>query len=182
MRQFRQGGGLQELAQMIAIERRNAAPPTMVAGLARGDWREIQDLGMNRYYSTTVIVPDEHASDGAAVRLDGANKAWVVQVKLHSLPQDGQWNLYAAVRADTAGAAADADALHLGSAPPMGRFTKVTAGELADGDYHFIKVPGGPFRYNPDEGAVTYLHGGGGAGVKYIYVDRFVAVRSDARQ
>lgn len=177
IRQFRQDGRMDELAAILAIERKNPAPPAMVKNLPASDWREIQDLGINRYYKTTVIVADEKASDGAAARLNGDNEAWVIQVKRHLIPEEGEWEVYAEVRVEAEGAA-DADtALCVGFAPPMNSFTQVPFGDVKGDGYHVVKVPGGPFRYDGDDGAISYIKGLKSSKIKYIYVDRFFMVR-----
>ncbi len=177
--EYRQGGSIQELHRLILLKRTAPRTPSIVRGLPRRDWRTIQDLGIIRYYPDTVIVRDPAASDGTAVRIGGGQQAWVIQYHLDNLPEKGLWNLYVAVRADAGKARSGDVAMAVGSAPPMDRFLDVTVGQLKKGGYRWIKIPGGPFRYNPipSEGAVAYIHGIPNSKVKYIYVDRFVEIR-----
>jgi hypothetical protein len=176
--QYRQGGGVAELRDLIQVERKTSTPPPVVKGLAPADWKEIQDLGFNRYYKSTIIVPDAAASDGAAARLDGKSGAWVIQAKLHLVPEEGLWDIYAEVRVEAEDAADSDGALAIGSAPPMNRFTTVPYREVKGDGYHLVKVPGGPFRYDQGDGAITYLRGAESKKVKYVYVDRFIMVRA----
>ena len=192
IKQYRQGGTMQELAEIMAIERKDSAAPALVKDLPKENWREIQDLGFNRYYKNTVIVPDNSASDGATARLEGGKPPWVVQLKLHKLPEEGLWDIYADVRVEANPGATleDTDvALAIGSAPPMGRFTEITAGTLrrngpeSTASFQLVKAPGGPFRYHQGDGHIIYIRGvspakGKENKVKYIYVDRFIAVRA----
>lgn len=175
--EYRQGGKMPELAAIMDIERKTPAPPAMVQNLPASDWREIQDLGINRYYKPTVIVADPQASDGAAARLDGNSEGWVIQVKRHLVPEEGQWDIYAEVRVDAEGLADENNVLAVGSAPPMNRFTPVPCRQVKGEGYHVVKVPGGPFRYSGDDGAISYIRGVKSAKVKHIYVDRFFMVR-----
>ena len=177
--QYRQGGkNMDELAAIMDIERKDSAPPAMVKNLPASSWIEIQDLGINRYYKPTIIVADAQASDGAAARLNGNSPAWVIQVKRHLVPEEGEWDIYAEVRVDAEGASDEDIALAIGSAPPMSRFTNIPYKNVKGEGYHVVKVPGGPFRYSGDEQSISYIRGPKSDKIKYIYVDRFFMVRS----
>lgn len=179
IRQYRQGGqNMDELAAIMDIERGDSAPPALVKNLPATDWIEIQDLGINRYYKPTIIVADDKASDGAAARLNGDSEAWVIQVKRHLVPEEGQWDIYAEVRVDAEGAGDEDTALCIGYAPPMSRFSKIPYKAVKGEGYHLVKVPGGPFRYSPDDADITYIKGPKSKKIKYIYVDRFIMVRA----
>jgi len=174
--QFRQGGNMKELANIIAIDRQPSKPPELVRGLPDSDWREVQDIGFNRYVGS--IEADPAASDGAAARVNGHDGGWWIQLKHHKLPEEGLWDIYAEVRVDEEpGAAVEDFGLGLGSAPPMNLCKNIKIGDLKKGAYQLIKAPGGPFRYNPDDGAISYIRGGSKK-VKYINVDRFILVRA----
>lgn len=175
--EYRQGGGMKELAGIIAIDLKDAPPPELVRGMPRSDWRVVQDLGLNRYDDAT-IVADSAASDGAAARLNGNETGWLIQLKHHKLPENGLWRIYADVRVDAPDAGANDVALAIGSAPSMSNYLNVRMGELKSGDYRLIEVPGGPFHYDQDGQVVSYVRGGGSKNIKYIYVDRFILVRA----
>jgi hypothetical protein len=175
--QYGQGSPMANLPGFLAIERHDAAIPKIAENLPPGDWVEFQDYGINRYSKETLLVADAEASDGAAARLEGGVKAWFLQLEQGKLPEEGLWDVYAMVKAD-ADSAADSDvALVVGGAPPFNNFTKVTWGELKDGKYHAVKVPKGPFRWNPDEDHSFYIHGDS-KNIKGIYLDRFVLIRA----
>ncbi|HUW28385.1 MAG TPA: DUF4838 domain-containing protein [Sulfuriferula sp.] len=174
--QYRQGGNIQELEELLAVERHTPAVPAMVRDLPGSDWRDFQDLSFNRYESAQ-IVQDKAASDGAAARMKGDSSTWAVQFKLDKLPKEGQWELYASIRTDAA-ANHDKDVgAKVGYSPPMGLFNPGLIGNLNDGQYHLIKVPGGPFRYDTDQGKGIYVQAPSAKYVKYVYVDRLIAVR-----
>ena len=178
--EYRQSGSIKELLRLIKLKRTTPRIPKIVRNLPKRDWMTIQDLGITRYWDTA-IVSDPAASDGTAIRIRGNQQAWVIQYRLDNLPK-GRWNLYAAVRVDTASyqdAAKGDVALMVGSSPPMNRYVNVTVGELKKGAYQLIKVPGSPFSYNPvpSAGRSAWIHGIGNSKIKYIYVDRFVAIR-----
>ncbi len=177
VRQYRQGGGLPELAELLAVERRTAEVPELARSLPKSDWVDFQDLSFNRYESAR-IVQDAAASDGAAIRMNGASSTWAVQFKLDKLPKQGDWDLYASVRVDAEGAQDKDIGARVGFSPPMGLFNTSPVGALGGGRYQWIKVPGGPFRYDPDHGKGVYIQGPGGKSVKYVYVDRLIAVRA----
>jgi hypothetical protein len=101
--QYRQDGTMDELAGMIAIERKDSTPPDLVRDLPKTDWKEVQEIGFNRYYDKTVVIADPAASDGATARMDGSEGAPLIQLKHHKLPEEGLWDIYADVRVDTDG-------------------------------------------------------------------------------
>lgn len=51
-----------------------------------------------------------------------------------------------------------------------------TVGELGDGAYHWIKVPGSPMAYAQGDEHLMYVQPRSGM-KKYIYIDRVVAIR-----
>jgi len=174
--QYRQSGGMPELAELFAVERRTADVPEIVRNLPATAWRVFQDISVNRYDSAR-IVQDGMASDAAAARMNGDSSTWAVQFKLDKLPKEGQWELYADVRVDAEAGHTQEDGLRVGAYPPMGSFTAVSVGALSDGHYHPIKIPGGPFHYDPDQGKGVYVQAVSQKYLKYVYVDRLIAVQ-----
>jgi hypothetical protein len=174
IRMYKQNGTLKDLQTMLAIERKPAAKPDIVKGLPDEDWREYSDLTINRYGS--FIVPDELASDGAALMLPGKSGGWIAQFRRYKLPKEGKWDVYAAVRIDRGNAAENVKALNIGISPPMGRAKPVTVGDLADGQYHWIKIIGSPMTYEQGDEHLLYFQPIKGA-VENTYVDRVVAIR-----
>ncbi|PKO49646.1 MAG: DUF4838 domain-containing protein, partial [Betaproteobacteria bacterium HGW-Betaproteobacteria-21] len=174
--QYRQDGKLEELASLIAIERRTAPIPDFVSGAAGTDWVEFQDLGFNRYYDAP-IVQDAAASDGAAVRMSGKSAAWSVQFKLDKLPAEGRWDLYMAIRADAGAGDLAKTAVQVGSHPPMNRFVAVPLDGLAKGTYQYVKVPGGPFVREVNHEKGVHVQAVPAAGAEHVFVDRLIAVR-----
>ena len=175
VREYIQGGNLKELKDLLTIERKTPEVPDLAQGLPATDWIDFQDLAFTRYGSK--IVADPAASDGAAIRLDGNNGVWAVQLRRYKLPREGNWDLYAAVRIDKGGKGTDADlAVNIGLSPPMGRFNSGTVGELGDGVYHWIKVPGSPMTYAQEDEQLMYVQPRQNM-TKYIYIDRVVAIR-----
>jgi hypothetical protein len=179
VRQYRQGGGMAELAELLAVERRTADVPELVRALPKAQWVDYQDLSFNRYDSAR-IVQDAAASDGAAARMNGNSSTWAVQFKLDKLPKQGAWDVYASVRVDGEGAQEKDVGVRVGFSPPMGLFNAGLAGALGNGRYQLIKVPGGPFRHDPDHGKGIYIQAPATKTVKYVYVDRLIAVRVKA--
>ncbi len=177
IKQYRQSGPMSEFFEIIEMDRKPSALPVEFANVKPENIREVQDLGFNRYYNTTVLVTDPKASDGITARLEGKNGAPLIQAKHHLLPEEGEWDVYAQVRVEADGAADDDKVGGVGSMPPMGVFTEMKWKDFKDGEYHLVKAKGGPFSYSGDEGAICYVCGSGNAKTKYIYVDRFIFVR-----
>lgn len=174
VKQYIQGGGLKELQELIAIDRKPTSRPDIVKDLPDADWREYQDLAFTRYGSKTVA--DPAASDGVAIRLDGNNTVWAAQFRRFKLPTEGKWDLYMAVRIDKAKEDDALPAVNVGSSPPMGRFTSGTVGELSTGEYKWIKVAGSPMTHRTEDEQIVYIQPRQGV-AKYIYMDRLVAIR-----
>ncbi|MHB1158505.1 MAG: DUF4838 domain-containing protein [Phycisphaerales bacterium] len=169
-------GSLADLKQLLSIERKTPSKPDLAKGLADDDWRDYQDLCLTRYGA--VIVTDNAASDGAAIRLDGNNSVWAAQFRRYKLPKEGKWDVYVAVRVDRGTGDQDTDpAVNVGSSPPMGHFNTAPLGELSDGQYHWVKVFGSPLTYAPEDEKIVYIQPRNNDSVKYIYVDRIVAIR-----
>lgn len=174
--QYRQSGGMDELTELLAVTRHTPELPVMVRGLSPTDWRVFQDISFNRYGSAR-IVQDRKASDGAAVRMNGNSSIWAVQFKLDKLPKEGQWDLYVDVRVDAASGHDREEGVRVGAYPPMGVFSGSSLGALNAGIYQLIKVPGGPFRHDPDHGRGMFVQASNQKYINHVYVDRLVAVR-----
>jgi hypothetical protein len=175
---YRQGGGLIALSELLAIERKPAAPPRQVAGLPDADWHDFQDLSLNLYGSAR-IVADPAASDGAAVRMNGNSSVWAVQFKFDKLPHEGKWDLFASVRVSAADVSNDAAGVRVGSSPPMSEFQQVAASALNRADYQLIPVPGGPFVFGFDHEKGVYVQATNLTAADQIFADRIVAIRHD---
>jgi hypothetical protein len=175
--QYRQGGDMVELAQLLTVERHASAPPELSRGLPRSDWFELQELSFNRYDSA-VIVQDASASDGAAARMAGNSSTWAIHLKLDKLPKESKWELYAAIRVDAENGHDQDTGAIVGSYPPMALLERKSVGELNDGRYHFVKIPGGPFGYDTDHSKGVYVQAANANYLKYVYVDRIVAVKT----
>jgi hypothetical protein len=174
VKQYIQGGNLQELKDLLAIERRPSPRPDIVNDLPDTDWHEYQDLAFTRYGSKTVA--DPAASDGAAIRLDGNNTVWAAQFRRFKLPREGKWDLYMSVRVDGAKDDDSLPAVNVGSSPPMGQFNSGTVGELSTGEYKWIKVAGSPMTFREEDEQIVYIQPCKDV-TKYIYMDRLVAIR-----
>lgn len=176
--QYRQGGSVKELFEILAMERKEAALPAEFRDLPPDRVKEVQDLGFNRYFANTVLVQDERASDGVAARIQGNVGAWVIQAKRHLIPEEGEWDVYAEVRIVAKDGTNDGEALaKIGSAPPMARFSELKWRDFKDGQYHLVKAEGSPLRYTGDEGAVCYV-ATASKQVEALHVDRFIFVRT----
>jgi Domain of unknown function (DUF4838)/Glycosyl hydrolase family 67 N-terminus len=177
VREYRQGGNLEELSAFLSVERHPAEPSGLISGRPKSDWFELQDLSFNRYSSAT-IVPDSIASDGASARISGSDSSWAVQIKLDKLPKGGCWDLYVDVRVDGDAELKNENVARVGSYPPMGRFSELNSDEFRDGRYHPIKVPGGPFTYGEDFNQGVYVQPVTAEKTSVIYVDRVIGVRT----
>ena len=156
VRCYRQGGKVNELMDLIAIERRSAPLPAEFAALPAKDVIVVEDLGLNRYGNTPVVA-DVFAGDGAAASMNDAPGGWFIQFKLNQLPEDGsKWDVYYRIAVETDGPPGDEVLARVGSAPPMNRFTELRAKDLPKDGYRSVKVPGSPFAYSGAEGDVTY--------------------------
>jgi hypothetical protein len=169
--EFRQGGNLKELGDLVAIERK---PSHLPAGVPR-DSLAFQDLSFD-LYDVARIVPDDMASDGAAAMLAGTSSGWVLQFKPYKLPASGEWRLFMSMRGDVPGGQASAVCARVGSFPPMNRYSEVTCGDIVGKAYRLVEVSGGPFTFSYDHQRGVYVQLAANAVDKRIFVDRLIAV------
>jgi hypothetical protein len=77
----------------------------------------------------------------------GARSIWAMQLPSDGVPKGGDWDLSAAVRVAALPGHDSEHAVRVGSAPSIGVFTAATIGELDDGAFHPVTVPGGPHHW-----------------------------------
>ncbi|GLQ53657.1 DUF4838 domain-containing protein [Devosia nitrariae] len=173
IRQYMQGHDLDSLRRLLAIERHPSGIPGFVAeGI---QWKDIQDLRFNRYSGpNSDIVADPMASDGAAIALDRSSAGWNAQLKFDSLPREGRWWVYLAVR--TSAVMEGGAVARIGSAPPMGCYVTVTSSDIPDTGYTWVEVPGGPFAYSTDHALSLYAQPMSGPSGQAVLLDRAAAV------
>jgi len=173
---FRQGGNLQQLDQLLSVERRVAVRPVLAVGLTDSDWRDFQDLSLDLYDSAH-IVADATASDGAASCMRGNSSIWAVQFKFDNLPREGLWDLYVSMRVNTGPGANNQGGVRVGSYPPMALFSYVPGSVIEGSDYREIRVPGGPFAYGTDHDRGVYAQAANLGSTDQVCVDRVFAIR-----
>jgi hypothetical protein len=181
VREYIQGGSVKQLAALLDVERVTALPDQLVKGLPSTDWADIQDLAF-MCFDTAGIVTDAAASDHAAIRMSGASPTWAIQLPLGGVPKGGDWDLYAAVRVEGQPGHDSEPGVRVGSAPPMGLFNTATIGELRDGAYHLVKVPGGPHHWEPNNPQKSiYIQSPAQPYITWVYLDRIIAIRHSAQ-
>lgn len=174
MRAYREGGGAspQRLVEALSVKRHSAPPPAVCQGKPAKDCRSVQELAFDLAGGAR-IVPDQSASDGAAVTMSGRKRVWGIQLPLDRLlPNDGHWRVYIAAR--VAGNGGAHKLLQAGVYP--GKRRNVTPDEMSGNDYQLIELPG---RWQRDAGRVVWVAPPGSKSLQAIYVDRIVAVRAE---
>jgi len=177
---YRQDGSITALRELLAIERRPPQAPSVVQGLKSIDWVDFQELSFN-LYGRARIVPDPQASDAAAARIPGNERAWAIHLKLDRLPGEGRWDLYARVRIDAPSRSGHDFAAILGAYPGARASSRLDAARLGDGNYTDILIPGGPFIMTKDHAKGIYIQVGRGASSDALLVDRIFALRHGTR-
>ncbi len=165
-------GRVEDILAALSIPRRLAPPPPECRGLPDSHWVQAQDISFRLADAT--IVADPKASDGGAARMPGNTSVWGIQYPLQMLlPEEGQWDIYAEVRIDPGRGKPDDTAMLLGIDP--GPHIQLRLADLADGRYHAVKLPGGPYSYNAMQ--VFWAAPPNSKAVRFIYVDRVFAIR-----
>jgi hypothetical protein len=169
-------GDIQQLYQLLELERIAPPVPGIVQNMPAGDWIDVQDIDF-RLLSGATAVYDGKASDHAAARLSGSSTAWGIQLNNTSLPRDGRWKLYAYARVDPGSGSPGAGAFRFGLYPTVSAPAGETFGEVSDGEYRAVEIPW-TYKYNP-ELSVQYLwfQPSASGAIQNLYVDRIVAVR-----
>ena len=161
---YNEGSDLSLLQAAMDVDRVYPPVPDFVQ---EGDeWIDLQDLDYTICCGAT-IVEDTLASDHGAVQ-KGEDGAWAIQIPLDLLPVEGEWDVYAYIRAE----GASGTSFDMGPYPEMSVLS-VSESEVQDGAYHWYEFPGGTFHY--ETGRVFFIARSSGT----IYLDRIVAVRTD---
>ncbi|EAR22749.1 DUF4838 domain-containing protein [Nitrococcus mobilis] len=174
MRAYREGGGAspKRLLEALSIARNAPQPPAVCQNTPADDCRSVQELTLDLAGGAR-MVPDQAASDGAAVTMKGDKRVWGIQLPLDRLlPDSGRWRVYIAARV-----AADGHArvlLRTGIYP--GKRRSVTVEDLAGEGYRLIELPG---LWQRGAGRYLWVAPPGAKSVQAIYVDRIIAVRAD---
>lgn len=149
-------------------------PPAAVSGLPADQWVDYQEgVIRNAAPWMTTITTDLKASNHRALRMDPNDSQWGVQFGLDALPDTGSWRLFVSLRADIGSLAATTPVAEAGVYPPFGVNLQKTAGELADGEYHEIELPG---TYSRDPQLVLYLQNL--SQVPALWIDRVFAIKA----
>ncbi len=165
---YNEGSPLSVLQEAMDIER--IVPPDPDIVNENDEWIDFQDLDFTICCGVS-YTQDNIASDHGAVKYIGPE--WAINLKLDLLPTEGEWTLYAYVKADVKpGADPNAEAFNLGVDPGSWLSPKVS--EVQDGQYHVFEFPEMPVVYqtgkdvwlSPEETTIDYL-----------YVDRIIAVK-----
>jgi hypothetical protein len=154
--------------------------PDFVADLPESDWKDYQDNALQLSSSAgTMIVQDPRASDHTAAKVTGSTNAWAFQLPSLSLPNEGQWKLYANVRIDPGTGTAGDTAFKYGIYhPAMATSATTDYAQAADGEYHWVEFPG-MYQYDPEEVSdhFAWLAPPDSTAIENLYVDRIIAVR-----
>jgi hypothetical protein len=104
--------------------------------------------------------------------MDPNDSQWGVQFWLDALPEGATWRLFVTLRADTGSLAAGTPVVETGVYPPFGVNVTKTAGELADGEYRELELPG---IHTRDSQHLLYVQNL--SQVPAVWVDRVFAIK-----
>ncbi|MBP1991710.1 DUF4838 domain-containing protein [Paenibacillus eucommiae] len=179
IKHYKINGTMESLYDQI-FERTVSATPDFVADLPKADWREYQDYALQLYSPVgTKMVQDPKASDSAAARVTGSTNAWAIQLPNLNLPREGKWTLYANVRIDPGTGTAGDTAFRYGiSHPTKGVSASMDYAQVADGEYHWVALPG-LYEYDPEDISdhFAWLAPTDSTVIQNLYVDQIIAVK-----
>ncbi len=168
-------GGVDMMLSSLEHPRTIPEPPFVCRHLDR--CIDFQDFGFQ--LSEAELISDALASDHGSARMAGNTPAWGIQVPLQLLlPESGAWNLYADIRVEPGDQPDYATAAINGGIDPTPHWREIALKGLADGAYHTIRLPGGPYSYNSQQ--YIWFSPPDSDNVHHIYVDRVFAVPATA--
>ncbi len=164
---YAEDGEISELFEALNIER--VSPPLPDVVPTGSQWIDFQDMDMSICCGAS-IVTDSLASDHGAIK-KGSGEDWAIQMSMDLLPTQGEWTLYAYVRADLFnGMDPQSPAFYMGVYP--GEIMEIPVSAMVEGQYAVFEFPNMPISYQT--GRTIWFSCGSAS--ENIYLDRVVAV------
>jgi hypothetical protein len=152
----------------------SAELPDFLVDVPDSDWVKFEEDEFI-LYDPAVSVDDSKASNQKAAQLAGNKIDWAIQLHRASLPQEGQWKIYAHARIDR-GSANAGNAFSYGIYPPYENSASMKFSSYADEEYHYVEFP---WLYEYDSNlAYQYLYfSTANTSIENLYVDHIIAVK-----
>jgi len=164
---YAEDGEISELFDALDIDRVSPPYPEIVP--EGRQWIDFQDMDMSICCGAS-LVTDILASDHGAVA-KGPGEDWAIQMSMDLLPTQGEWTLYAYVRADLfEGASPESPAFYMGIYP--GDIVEVPVSAMHTDQYVVFEFPNMPVSYQTGRSIWFSC----GSASENIFVDRVVAV------
>ncbi|MBP1994049.1 DUF4838 domain-containing protein [Paenibacillus eucommiae] len=156
--------------------------PDFLVGVPENDWVKFEEDEFI-LYDPAVIVDDTKATNQKAAQLAGNKVDWAIQLHRASLPQEGQWEIYANVRIDP-GMATDGDAFTTGhvsidlNGQVHSEINNSSLSTYSDGEYHYVKFPW-IYEFDPNKNVQYYFLASLAAN---LYVDQIILVKKASEE
>jgi hypothetical protein len=173
---FAEGGEIENIKQVIDIDRKKSVPPVLVKGLKQGiDWYEFQEYALKLCCAD--LVEDSQSSDGVSAVMKGSLGDWGFQLDVLNFPK-GKWDIYVDVKIEYEKSKGLLDsgsiAFYYGIHPTIIKGGKLFA-QCEDGKYMSVKV--GTIDTQKSDAKTIWLSPASNKLVKNMYVDRIFIKR-----
>ena len=175
---FAEGATVDNIKQIIDIDRKNPFVPKEAKGLKEGtDWFEFQEYALRLCCAN--LSADINSSDGVSAVMKGEQDEWGFQLDINNLPK-GKWNIYASVKIETDDTISLTDnarpVIYYGIHPTYVKGVSFL-GQFTNNTYKSIKI--GQINTEKSNAEYIWLSPAGNKLIKSVYLDRIWIVRDN---
>ncbi|WP_214627480.1 DUF4838 domain-containing protein [Paenibacillus agaridevorans] len=148
--------------------------PDFLDGVPAENWIKVDETQME-LHNPAILDTDRKAENGMSAVLPGNSPVWAIQVSNKTIPEEGEWKVFARVRVDI-GDQNPAYAFNYGIYPPLSSGRVADIETYADGEYHYLEFD---YKYGYQAGVSNQFiwFSTDGINIDKLYVDHFYLVK-----